>query len=146
EQLEALEGATLQAAEAGAEAAASEYQSAAAELGKARRGAARRLAKALTHEVAELAMTLRFEVEFADACAWGASGCDQIRFLASLNAGEPLRPLAGIAGRAAEAVGRKLKQLGTHFQVLCVTHLAQIASFADHHLQVEKSTERGRTR
>jgi len=39
-----------------------------------------------------------------------------------------------------------LKLLGGHNQVLCVTHLPQIASFADHHLVIEKSELRGRTR
>lgn len=52
---------------------------------------------------------------------------------------------AGIGGRAAEAVGRKLQALGKHFQVLCVTHLAQIAACADQHLQVEKAENRRRT-
>ncbi|MBV9438185.1 MAG: DNA repair protein RecN, partial [Acidobacteria bacterium] len=52
----------------------------------------------------------------------------------------------GIGGKAAEAVGRRLKLLGGHNQVLCVTHLPQIASFADHHLVIEKSELRGRTR
>jgi DNA repair protein RecN (Recombination protein N) len=52
----------------------------------------------------------------------------------------------GIGGRAAEAVGRKLKSLGAHNQVLCVTHLPQIASFADHHLLIEKRESGGRTR
>lgn len=52
----------------------------------------------------------------------------------------------GIGGRAAEAVGRKLKLLGAHNQVLCVTHLPQIASFADHHLLIEKGESGGRTR
>jgi DNA repair protein RecN (Recombination protein N) len=51
----------------------------------------------------------------------------------------------GIGGRAAEAVGRKLKSLGAHNQVLCVTHLPQIASFADHHLLIEKTESAGRT-
>ena len=49
----------------------------------------------------------------------------------------------GIGGRAAEMVGKKLRQLGKHRQVLCVTHLPQIASFAHHHFRVEKS-ERNR--
>ncbi|MDX1984346.1 MAG: DNA repair protein RecN, partial [Bryobacteraceae bacterium] len=40
---------------------------------------------------------------------------------------------AGIGGRAAETVGRRLKQLAVANQVLCVTHLAQIAGFGDHH-------------
>lgn len=51
----------------------------------------------------------------------------------------------GIGGRAAETVGRRLKQLAGGSQVLCVTHLAQIASFADHHYSVEKSESKGRT-
>jgi DNA repair protein RecN (Recombination protein N) len=46
---------------------------------------------------------------------------------------------AGIGGEAAIQVGLRLKALGTKRQVLVVTHLAQIASFADHHLVVEKS-------
>jgi len=46
---------------------------------------------------------------------------------------------AGIGGEAAIQVGLRLKALGSRHQVLVVTHLAQIASFADHHLVVEKS-------
>jgi DNA repair protein RecN (Recombination protein N) len=46
---------------------------------------------------------------------------------------------AGIGGEAATQVGLRLKALGARHQVLVVTHLAQIASFADHHLVVEKS-------
>jgi DNA repair protein RecN (Recombination protein N) len=52
---------------------------------------------------------------------------------------------AGIGGRAAETVGRRLKQLAVSCQVLCVTHLPQIASFADHHFSVEKKESEGRT-
>ncbi len=52
---------------------------------------------------------------------------------------------AGIGGRAAETVGRRLKQLAQHDQVLCVTHLPQIAGFADHHFRVEKKESAGRT-
>jgi len=46
---------------------------------------------------------------------------------------------AGIGGEAAVQVGLRLKALGSRHQVLVVTHLAQIAAFADHHLLVEKS-------
>jgi len=53
---------------------------------------------------------------------------------------------AGIGGAVAEVVGRKLAALATRRQVLCITHLPQIAAFADHHFAVEKATERGRTR
>ena len=52
----------------------------------------------------------------------------------------------GIGGRAAEAVGKKLKSLSRSNQVLCVTHLPQIATFADHHYLIEKKTAGGRTR
>jgi len=52
----------------------------------------------------------------------------------------------GIGGRAAEAVGRKLKSLARSNQVLCVTHLPQIATFADHHYVIEKKDRSGRTR
>ncbi|HEY6351769.1 MAG TPA: DNA repair protein RecN [Candidatus Angelobacter sp.] len=53
---------------------------------------------------------------------------------------------SGIGGRAAEAVGKKLKSLARTSQVLCVTHLPQIASFADHHYLIEKKAAAGRTR
>ena len=52
----------------------------------------------------------------------------------------------GIGGRAAEAVGKKLKSLSRGNQVLCVTHLPQIATFADHHYLIEKKDSGGRTR
>jgi DNA repair protein RecN (Recombination protein N) len=52
----------------------------------------------------------------------------------------------GIGGRAAEAVGKKLKSLSRANQVLCVTHLPQIATFADHHYLIEKKDSAGRTR
>ena len=52
----------------------------------------------------------------------------------------------GIGGRAAEAVGQKLKSLSRGQQVLCVTHLPQIAAFADQHLVVEKRESEGRTK
>lgn len=51
----------------------------------------------------------------------------------------------GIGGGVAEAVGRRLKKLSASNQVLCVTHLAQVAGFADHHYCVEKREVKGRT-
>ncbi len=53
---------------------------------------------------------------------------------------------AGVGGAVAEIVGRKLKQLARFHQILCVTHLAQIAAFADRHFAVEKEERRGATR
>jgi DNA repair protein RecN (Recombination protein N) len=53
---------------------------------------------------------------------------------------------AGIGGRVADVVGRNLRTLGSAFQVLCITHLPQIAAYADTHFQIAKRVERGRTR
>jgi DNA repair protein RecN (Recombination protein N) len=52
----------------------------------------------------------------------------------------------GIGGRAAESVGKKLKSLSRMNQVICITHLPQIASFADQHFVIEKRESGGRTR
>lgn len=52
---------------------------------------------------------------------------------------------AGISGRAAQKVGIKLNETARRRQVLCITHLAQIASKADTHLLIEKQTENERT-
>lgn len=188
--------AELEAVAAGrAAAAAAGYCRLASELGERRRAAGRQLERRLVAEVADLAMTLRFEVAFEPAPAmppepqWTATGWDRLRFLASTNPGEPLQPVesiasggelsrlllalhlvteaaarpqrrqraarrtlvldeidAGIGGQAAQAVGQKLRQLGEHYQVLCVTHLPQIATCAAHHLRVEKRERDGRTR
>ncbi|HET9784028.1 MAG TPA: AAA family ATPase, partial [Terriglobales bacterium] len=165
QRLQALQSGAAIAAEWAARegAAASAYRKAAASLGKKRRAAAPKLTRALEAEVRELAMQLRFAVEFGDGSAeppperWTPAGWDQVRFVASLNPGEPLRPLtevasggelsrlllalhltaeantqpakkagtartlvldeidAGIGGKAAAAVGRKLQRLGEHY-------------------------------
>jgi DNA repair protein RecN (Recombination protein N) len=52
---------------------------------------------------------------------------------------------AGIGGRVADIVGRKLRVLGSAFQVLCITHLPQIAAYADSHFLIQKRIEKGRT-
>ncbi len=52
---------------------------------------------------------------------------------------------SGVGGRVAEALGRRLKQIAQHHQVLCVTHLPQIAGFADAHYFVEKRQQQGNT-
>jgi len=51
----------------------------------------------------------------------------------------------GIGGATSELVGRKLKNVAARQQVLCITHLPQVAVFADQQLRVEKLVERGRT-
>ncbi len=53
---------------------------------------------------------------------------------------------AGIGGAVAEVVGKKLASLARHHQVICITHLPQIAKFADHHFRILKGVAEGRTR
>ncbi len=52
---------------------------------------------------------------------------------------------AGISGQAAEAVAEKIGELSQHHQVICITHLPQIAAGADLHFKIEKKVEQGRT-
>ena len=51
----------------------------------------------------------------------------------------------GIGGRMGGVVGRKLRQLARHHQVLCITHLPQLAAYGDQHFKVEKQVQQGRT-
>jgi DNA repair protein RecN (Recombination protein N) len=84
-----------------------------------------------------------------------ASGGELARFMLALKVvlaqANPVPTLvfdevdAGIGGRVAAAVGERLHRLARERQVLCVTHLPQVASRADHHFQVEKRTQKGRT-
>lgn len=53
---------------------------------------------------------------------------------------------AGIGGSVAEAVGRKMQALAQNQQVICITHLPQIAKFGQHHFHIAKAVEGGRTR
>lgn len=52
---------------------------------------------------------------------------------------------AGVSGAAANRIGQKLRQVSENRQVLCITHLAQIAAMADNHLHISKHVEKGRT-
>jgi DNA repair protein RecN (Recombination protein N) len=84
-----------------------------------------------------------------------ASGGELSRIMLALRrtapAGEGLRTLifdevdAGIGGAAATAVGEKLRKVARGSQVLCITHLPQVAAFADRHYRVEKEEVEGRT-
>lgn len=188
----------------GLETARAAYRQLAEALSAQRRRAAVPLARALTEQAAEMAMSPRLEIAVHSSpdseADWGPRGWDRVEWLGSLNPGEPLRPLqeaasggelsrlllalqvalqmvreprptraranvpaapppepvprtlvfdeidAGIGGQAAEAVGRKLRALGAQWQVLCVTHLAQIAACAEHQLQVSKAVAGGRAR
>ena len=162
----------------------------ATELSRARIKAAKKLAKAVEAELADLAMVgARFTVALEPWSSGGASpgletgsfGRERPQFLFSANAGEEPRPIqrvasggelsrlflaiknslrradrnmvivfdevdAGIGGAVAERVGRVLAELSTEHQVLCITHLPQIAAFADRHFVVRKEQAGGRTR
>ncbi len=186
-------------------AAVAAVESAAADIGAARRAAAPVLAAAVEAELRTLAMPrARFAIEIGP----GAGG-DDVTWLLGANAGEAALPLAkvasggelartmlalrlvlsglrtsssngsaggksrarsralplalegseatartlvfdevdaGIGGEAAVAVGRALAALGEHHQVLVVTHLPQVAAFADHQVAVSKVEAGGRTR
>ncbi len=84
-----------------------------------------------------------------------ASGGELSRVMLALHAlaavGEPGRTLvfdevdAGIGGAAAEAVGARLQELGSRYQVLCITHLPQVAARADAHFRLAKAIAGGRT-
>jgi DNA repair protein RecN (Recombination protein N) len=52
---------------------------------------------------------------------------------------------SGIGGAVAESVGERLKRLALKHQVICITHLPQIASFAENHYKIYKVVEKGRT-
>ncbi len=52
----------------------------------------------------------------------------------------------GVSGETAEKVGKKLKSIAKGQQLICVTHLPQVASFADHHFLIEKTTQKGAAR
>ena len=51
----------------------------------------------------------------------------------------------GVSGKAAQKIGQKLQEVAQNRQVICVTHLAQVAVYADHHLLIEKAEQDGRT-
>jgi DNA repair protein RecN (Recombination protein N) len=134
--------------------AAQEYLRSARAISKKRYEAARKLEKLVETEINDLAMKSNFHIEVSgtdEAGNWTASGFDEVVYLISTNPGEPLRRLEHIASggelsRVMLAVGKKLKALSRANQVLCVTHLPQIATFADHHYVIEKKTSADRTR
>lgn len=143
-------------------------------VGAVRREAAPRLAAAVQEHLSELALArARLGVRLADEgiaddvelllganpgepllpLARVASGGELARAMLALRLVLSAGPStlvfdevdAGIGGAAALAVGRALKALAGEHQVLVVTHLAQVAARADHHLVVEKAEQEGRT-
>ena len=163
------------------------------QLSAARMSAADAFSRAVSAELAELAMPhaqVSVDIRHADhpdgldvvvdgvrrRCAFGASGIDEVELLLSPHPGAPARPIAkgasggelsrvmlaievvfagtdpvptfvfdevdaGVGGRAAVEIGRRLSRLARSAQVLIVTHLPQVAAFADRHILVEKSDD-----
>jgi DNA repair protein RecN (Recombination protein N) len=153
-------------------------------LSAMRRAAAGTLESRIMNELSQLNMPgVSFIVEFNNTqgeYGLSASGCDEVCFLMSDNAGEaPGRVCriasggelarimlalknvlsdaqdsgamifdeidTGVSGIAAQRVGEKLAMLAKQRQVLCVTHLPQIAAMADTHFEIQKSVSEGRT-
>jgi DNA repair protein RecN (Recombination protein N) len=168
-------------------------QTIAEKLSLARKAAATKLGRAVSRELASLAMgdaTITVEVEQAkgrdgelvvNGARLGAHGIDRVEFLIATNSGETPRPLSkiasggelsramlalkrvlaglgpgglyvfdevdsGVGGAVAEVIGRKIRDVSRHHQVICITHLAPIAVYADAHYLVQKSVDKGRTR
>jgi DNA repair protein RecN (Recombination protein N) len=157
-----------------------ERTAAAQALGKARRTAAKRLASAVTGELAHLAMgqaTVDVAVT-ARSSGLARHGGDDVEILLAANPGSPARTVAkaasggelsrvmlalevvtgaaggtdippfvfdeveaGVGGAAALAVGARLAALARHAQVVVVTHLPQVAAYADRHLVVRKASD-----
>lgn len=163
-------------------------------LTDARTEAAERFARAVTAELAELAMPhARITVEIRQSedpdgievggrtVAFGASGADEVELHLAPHPGAPARPIAkgasggelsrvmlavevvfagsdpvptylfdevdaGVGGKAAVEVGRRLARLARSAQVVVVTHLPQVAAFADRQLLVEKTNDGSVTR
>ncbi len=154
-------------------------------LSQARSQCAKVLERRIEEELRQLSMpSAVFRVEIRPVSGgpgFNSTGCDELRFLMSANAGEepgriakiasggelsrimlamknvfaendPVQSMvfdeidAGVSGIAAQRVGEKLAELSGARQVICVTHLPQIAAMADRHFCIEKSESGGRTR
>jgi DNA repair protein RecN (Recombination protein N) len=89
-------------------------------------------------ELSRVMLALKASIESAGPARKKSSGAQRTLVFDEVD--------TGIGGRAAEAVGKKLKALSRGNQVLCITHLPQIATFADHHYLIEKKDAAGRTR
>lgn len=157
-----------------------QLESSSHQMTEARKKAALNLRKLIEKELLDLGIHYAaFRADFKEA-NFGPTGRDQMEFLISLNAGEPVQALrkiisggevsrvmlalkkalmkadsiptlifdeidANIGGRLGNVVGKKLKEISENHQVFVITHLPQIASFADLHIKVLKSVKDKRT-
>jgi len=188
-QLERID-ADRHAAQRAVQDATAAWRRAAERLSTERRTAAAALATDVTARLQELGMAGgRFEVALtavpAEPALTLAAGLEEVEFVFSANAGQPLRPAgkvasggelsrlslavqvalarrtpaegavpcmvfdevdSGVGGAVAEIVGRELARLAATAQVLCVTHLPQVAALGDAHLRVSKRSDGSHTR
>jgi DNA repair protein RecN (Recombination protein N) len=149
----------------------------AAELSRARRAAAPRLAERVGEELRALAMDgATLEVNLEPRAEVGPAGAERVEMMLAPNPGVPAAPIraaasggelsrlmlalmtvaglgdsrtlvfdevdAGVGGQTARAVGERLRALGESRQVLCITHLPQVAALAGRHFRIEKSASR----
>jgi DNA repair protein RecN (Recombination protein N) len=153
-------------------------------LSKIRKEKAAELEAGISAELSHLSMPgVRFQVELGEKGGpdgFDETGCDEVRFLMSANAGARVGRIcriasggelsrimlamknvlsasdevhiqifdeidAGVSGIAAQRVGEKLSDLALNKQILCVTHLPQIAVMADRHFSIEKTQNNNRT-
>lgn len=153
-------------------------------LSEKRKASGKTLQKRIEEGLRELNMpSVRFDTEMlpiGGSPGFDGSGCDEVRFLMSANAGETPGRISriasggelarimlvmkdvlserdmvqtmvfdeideGVSGVAAQRVGEKLARLSGRKQVICVTHLPQIAAMADGHFRIEKTERGGRT-
>ena len=153
--------------------AEAELKKQAVKLTALRKKQAKILEKAIEDGLKDLNFeNVQFEIRFEQTKGYTAEGTDDVEFMISLNPGQPLKPLSrimlaiktvmasrdeietlifdeidvGISGRTAQKVSEKMAVIGRGHQVICITHLAQIAAMADHHYLIEKATLKGVTR
>lgn len=154
-----------------------------AELTSARKTVAERLSGMVEAELKYLSMpSVRFvaRVEPLAGRGFGSTGCDEVRFFMSANAGEEPGRISkiasggelsrimlamksvlakrdvvdslvfdeidtGVSGIAAQRVGEKIGQMSAEKQIICITHLPQIAAMADTHFNIKKTEANGKT-
>ena len=126
------------------------------QISEIRRNCAEKMTAAMKKALQDLNFSdVQFELPLERLEQFTSSGYDSCEFKISLNLGEALKPLtkvasggelSGISGRTAQMVSEKMAQIGETHQILCITHLSQIASMADAHFLIEKSAEDGRTK
>lgn len=157
------------------------YRLHAEQLGVSRKGAAKKLAAAVTAKIQTLGMANgKFDIQFEAVTEISAQGAERIEFMMTANTGQSLQPLhkvasggelsriglaiqvitvqkentatlifdevdTGISGGTAEIVGKLLRDLGNDAQVLCITHLPQVAAQGHQHFQVQKLATKNST-